>query len=169
MYRSTNQSEDDFEKFCNNFELILDAIWTTNPFLIDAIDDFNAKSSNWYPGDTTTIEGSKIEAMIFQFGLYQVINEPTHIQGKSMSCVNLIFSFQPNFAMSSGIHSSLHQNCRHQIVFAKFYLKAHYPPPYEREAWRFKKLNTDHIKRTINGFLREGSFANLDINDIKVY
>ena len=86
-----------------------------------------------------------------------------------MSCVNLIFSFQPNFAMSSGIHLSLCQNCHHQIVFAKFYLKAHYPPPYKREVWRFKKANTDLIKRTINGFLREESFANLDINDIKVY
>ena len=69
LYRSTKQSEDDFENFFNNLELILDAVCTTNPFLIDAIDDFNAKSSNWYTGDTTTIEGSKIEVMIFQFGL----------------------------------------------------------------------------------------------------
>ena len=66
--------------------------------------------------------------------------------------------------MSSGIHSSLHQNCHHQIIFAKFNLKVHYPPPYEH----FKKANTGHIKRAINGFPWERSFANLDIND-KVY
>ena len=70
--------------------------------------------------------------------------------------------------MSSGIHLSLHQNCHHQIVFAKFNLKVHYPPPYERELWHFKKANTGHIKRAINGFPWERSFANLDIND-KVY
>ena len=67
--------------------------------------------------------------------------------------------------MSSGIHSSLHQNCHHQIVFAKFSLKAHYPPPYEREVWHFKKPNTDYIKRAINEFPWERSFANVDIND----
>ena len=72
------------------------------------------------------------------------------------------------FKKNLGIHSSLHQNFHHQIVFAKFNLKVSYPPPYEREVWHFKKANTDHIKRAINGFPWERSFANLDIND-KVY
>ena len=162
---SPNQSEDDFENFCNNCELTLDAVSATNSFLIVAIGDFNAKSSNWYTGDTTTFEGSKIEAINSQFGLQQIINEPTHIQGKSESCIDLIFSSQPNLVMTSGIHSSLHQNCHHQIIFAKFNLKVHYPPPYEREVWHFKKANTDHTKMAINGFPWERSFANLDIND----
>ena len=81
LYRSPNQSEDDFENFCNNFELTLDAVSATNPFLIVTIGDFNTKSSNWYTGDTNTSEGSKIEAITSQFGLQQIINEPTHIQG----------------------------------------------------------------------------------------
>ena len=58
--------------------------------------------------------------------------------------------------------------CHHQTVFAKFNIKVHYPPPYEREVWHFKKTNTDHIKRTISGFPWERSFGNLDTND-KVY
>ena len=56
-------------------------------------------------------------------------------------------------------------NCHHQIVFAKFNLKVHYPPPYEREVWHFERAITDHIKRAINGLPWERSFANLDIND----
>ena len=139
LYRSPKQSEDDFENFCNNFEVTVDAVSAANPFLSVAIGDFNAKSSNWYTGDTTTFEGSKIEAITSQFGLRQIINEPTHIQRKSVSCIDLIFSSQPNLVMSSGIHSSFHQNCHHQIIFAKFNLKVHYPPPYEREVWHFKK------------------------------
>ena len=141
-YRSQNQSEDDFENFCNNFKLILDAVLTTNPFLTVAIGDFNAKSGNWYNGDTATSEGSKIEAITSQFGLQQIINQPTHIRGHFVSCIDLIFSSQPNLVMSSGIKSSLHQNCHHQIVFAKFSLKVHYPPPYKREVWHFKKKRT---------------------------
>ena len=129
LYRSPNQSEDDSENFCNNFELTLDAVSATNPFLIVAIGDFNTKSSNWYTGNTTTFEGSKIEAITSQFGLKQIINESTHIQGKSESCIDLVLSSQPNLVMSFGIHSSHHQNCHHQIIFAKFNLKVHYVPP----------------------------------------
>ena len=43
------------------------------------IGDFNAKSSNWYTGDITTFKGSKNEAITSQFGLQQIISEPTHI------------------------------------------------------------------------------------------
>ena len=165
LNKSPNQSKDDFENFCNNFELTLDAVLATNPFLIAVIGDFNAKSSNLYTGDTTTSKGSKIEAITSQFGLQQIINEPTHIQRHFLSYIDLIFSSQPNLVMSSGIHSSLHQNRHHQIIFS---LKFHYSSPYEREVWHFKKANTDHIKRAINEFPWERSFANLDIND-KIY
>ena len=46
LYVSPNKSEDDFENFCNNFVLTLDVVSATNLFLIVAIGDFNAKSSN---------------------------------------------------------------------------------------------------------------------------
>ena len=89
FYRSSNQSEDHFEDFFNNFELTLEALLPANPFLIIAIGHFNAKSKNWYTGDTKTFEGYKIEALTSQFGLQQIINEPTHIQGKSASCIKI--------------------------------------------------------------------------------
>ena len=38
LYRSPNQYDDDFGKFCYNFELKLDAVSATNPFLIVATD-----------------------------------------------------------------------------------------------------------------------------------
>ena len=164
MHRSPNQSKSYYESSCNNFELNLD-VSASNPFLIVTIGDFNAASSNWYTGDTTTFEGSEIETTTSQFGLQQIINEPTHIQGKSVSCIDLIFSFQPNLVISSGIHSSLHQNSHHQMIFAKFKLKVYYPPSCEHEVWHFKIANTDHIKRALNGFPWERSFANLDINN----
>ena len=153
LYRTRNQSEDDFENFCYNFELTLDAVLATNPFLIVAIGDFNAKSRNWYTGDTTIFKDSKIEATTSQFGLQQIINKPIHIQGKSVSCIDLIFYSQPNLVMSSSIHLSLHQNCHHQIAFATFAnLKVHYPPPYEREIWHFKKATADHITKASMDF-----------------
>ena len=72
-----------------------------------AFGDFNAKSSNWYNKDITSDEGRKIEAATSQYGY-------------STSCIDLIFNSQPNLLIESGVHPSLHPNCHHQIVFAKF-------------------------------------------------
>ena len=55
------------------------------------------------------------------------------------SCIDLIFASQPNLVVDSGVQSSLHQNCHHQIMLARFNLKVVFPPPYEREAWHLKK------------------------------
>ena len=41
--------------------------------------------------------------------------------------------------MESSVHSSLHPNCHHQVVFPKSNLKNCYPPPYEREIWHLKR------------------------------
>ena len=121
-------------------------------FLTAIIGDFNAKSCNWYSHDKTNFEGSTIESITSQFGLHQLINEPTHLLQNSSSCIDLIFTSQPNIEVESGVHSSLHPNCRHQIIFAKFILKIYYPPPYSREVWHRKEANADLIKRAISHF-----------------
>ena len=48
--------------------------------------------------------------------------------------------------IDSGVHPSLHFNCDHQIIYAKFDLKVFYPPPYERNVRHFSQANSDHIK-----------------------
>ena len=81
-----------FERFADNFELNLDKITNKNPYLIVIFGDFNAKLSNWYKHDATTYEGSKIDAIASQFGLQQLIQEPTHILTDSSPCIDLIFT-----------------------------------------------------------------------------
>ena len=133
LYRSPSQSQEDFETFLKNFGQNLDTILANNPFLTVVLSDINVKSNLWCKGDKTSYEGSKIEGITFQFGLKQLINEPTYHTSNSSSCIDLIFASQPNLVMESGVHSSLHENCHHQIIYAKFNLKIYYPPPYERE------------------------------------
>ena len=55
-----------------------------NPFLTVVLGDFNVKS--------TSYEGSKIDGITSQFGLQQLINEPTHHTRNSSSCTDLIFA-----------------------------------------------------------------------------
>ena len=87
------------------------------------IGDLNAKSKNWYPLDRTTYEGNIIETIASHFGLHKLIHDATHILGKSSSCIDLIFTSQPNIFVNSGIHFSIYANCHHQIVSAKSDLK----------------------------------------------
>ena len=67
--------------------------------------------------------------------------------------------------MESGLHSSLHPNCHHQITYAKFNLKIYYPSPHEREIWHYGKANVDHIRKAINEFPWGRSFENHSVNE----
>ena len=111
LYRSPNQSQDDFESFINNLEYDLDSVMVNNRFLTVILGNFNAKLSLWYNNDITTYNGSKIDGVTSQFGLQQIIKEPTNFIGDSSSCTDLIFTTQPNLVTKSGFHSSLHANC----------------------------------------------------------
>ena len=84
------------------------------------IGDLNAKSKNWYSLKKSSHEGNEIENVTAQFGLQQIIKEPTHISNTSSAFIDLIFTSQINLITDSGVHSSLHSNCHYQIVLANF-------------------------------------------------
>ena len=115
-----------------------------------------------------TYERSKIDGIASQFGLHQLINKPTHLTRNTSSCIDLIFTSHPNLVMESGVHSSLHENCHHQITYEKFNLKIYYPPPYEREVWHYQKANVENIRKATSEFPWERRLANSDVNE-KVY
>ena len=68
--------------------------------------------------------------------------------------------------MEAGVHSSLYENCHHQLVYAKYNLEMWYPPAYEREIWHYQYANTDQIKRAIEQCPWKKSFRNLHINEM---
>ena len=57
----------------------MESITQKNPFLTVVIGNFNARSSKWWTDEKTTQEGLKIENLLSQLSLSQVINDPTHI------------------------------------------------------------------------------------------
>ena len=116
------------------------------------IRDFNAKSSNWSSNGTTTAEGAELDYLTLLYGMEPVITEPTHILENSSSCIDLIFSNQPNLIMDSGVHSTLHSKCHHQIIYSKLNLKIEYPPPYTCKIWDYNRSETDLINCSIESF-----------------
>ena len=139
--------------------LNLKTLCQNNPLLIVLIGDLNAKSKNWYSHNKSSHEGNEIENATAQFGLQQIIKEPTHISNTLLSCIDLIFTSQRNFITNSDVQSSLHSNCHYQIVFAKFNLHIVYPPPYLREIWHYREANTELIRRAIKEFNWERAFS----------
>ena len=83
-----SQSQDDFEAFANNFELSIDTATANNTFLTVVLGDFNNKSNLWFKANKTTYEGSKMDGITSTCRLLQIINEPTHINGDSSSCID---------------------------------------------------------------------------------
>ena len=67
------------------------------------IGDFNAKSKDWCSIDITSFEGSELDFLTSQFGLSQIIKEPTHILDDSRSSIDLIFTSQSNMVIDSGV------------------------------------------------------------------
>ena len=79
LYRSPSQSADEYENFLNKLNLTMESITQKNPFLTVVIGEVNARSSKWWMDDKATQEGLKIDNLLSQFSLSQVINEPTPI------------------------------------------------------------------------------------------
>ena len=108
LYRSPSQNMEEFETFAKNLGLNLEFVLTKNLYLTVVIGDFNVKSHNWYKDDKTIASGTKLEIMASHYGPTQIINEPTHTLEDVSSCVDLIFTSQPNMVLDSGVHSLLH-------------------------------------------------------------
>ena len=122
----------------------------SNPAFRLILGDFNCRSSFWWDGNISTKEGIGLESVSSTHGLHQLIIDPTYILPQSSSCIDLIFIDQPNLVIDSGVHSSLHANCHHQITRCQLNLKIVSPPPYEHLVWNYKKADVTTIRKTLD-------------------
>ena len=108
--------------------MLLNDINNHKPSLSVVTGDFNSRCSSWWSNDINTTEGLKLLSLTSSNGFTQLIHEPTHLQASSSSCIDLVFTDQPNLSVNSGVHASLHPNCHHQITHSNFNLNIYYPP-----------------------------------------
>ena len=149
LYRSPSQTPGKFDSFINNFEKLITDIYSRKADFVLMIGDFNAKICNWSINDTTTPEGAQLDSITPLYRMKQLISESTHILQQSSSCIDLIFTNQPNIVMDSSVDSSLHPKCHHQIIYSKLNIKIEYTPPYIREIWNYSRAEADLINRAV--------------------
>ena len=138
IYFSPSHSNNEFEVFLYYMEKLLSDRNKCKPSLSVIADDYNARSSYWWCKDINAKEGANLYSLTSSNGFYQLINEPTHIQVNSSSCIDLLLTDQPKLSMNSEVHSSLHPNCHHHIVHSRFNLNIYYLPSYQRLIWATK-------------------------------
>ena len=63
-------------------------------------------------------------------GLQRLISETIHILPNLLSCIDLIFTDQPDLAVDGGAIPCLHFNCYRQIIYCKFNLMTENPPQH---------------------------------------
>ena len=73
--------------------------------------------------------------------MHRLISEPSHIMGDSKSCIDVIFTDQPNLFLESGVHPSLHEQSHHQIVYGELSIKHLSPPPYRGGIWLYDRAD----------------------------
>ena len=129
LYRSPGQTSDELEAILANLEKRISDISSGNSDFVLLIGDFHVKSRNWSNHDITNAEGGQLDSLLTSFSMKQLITEPTHLLENTSNCIDLIFTYQPNIVLDSGVHSSLHPKCHHQIIYSKLNLKIEYPLP----------------------------------------
>ena len=80
----------------------------------------------------------------------QSIDQPTKLELRGISCVDLIITDQPNLFIDYGIHSSFDNCCHHKIIHGKVNISIPSPPPFKRRIWDYAKANKDEIQESLN-------------------
>lgn len=166
LYRSPSQTVEETYIFTSGLEKICSDIALESPKCSIVIGDLNAKCTNWWSDGSNNLCGTELYNLSTLLGYSQLIQEPTNFEpNKTPSCIDLIFTSQPNLVIESGVHPSLSRSCHHQMIYAKISFKIHHPPSYKRKVWHYKHARVDLIKRSIESFDWKGNFLNLNVND----
>ena len=89
----------------------------------------------------------------------------SHLLPASSTCIDLIFTDQPNLVVNGGVHPSLHKNCHRQIMFCKLNLKIEYSPPYERLVSDYEKADTNFYRKAHKQVNWEFLFQNENVHE----
>ena len=123
------------------------------PYLQLYTGDFNAHSVHWWPNGDNNDEGTQLNILFNELRLDLLISEPTHFREHcDPTCIDLILCDQPNIVINSGVHPSLDESCKHQIIHCKLNINHPKVPPYEKKLWHYDAADRDIIHRTISDF-----------------
>ena len=78
LYRSPNQSNEDFEEFYHNLQDNFDQIKDLKPHCMILMSDFNSRTEQFLLGDTDSQKGIALDELIELNNMTQLIDQPTN-------------------------------------------------------------------------------------------
>ena len=97
--------------------------------------------------------------------MHQLISQPTHPLPTSSTCIDIVLTDEPNLIINSGVHSSIHKNCHHQVTFCKLHLNIEYSPPDECLVWDYKKADTNSFQKALKQVNWEFLFKKKNVHE----
>ena len=164
MYRLPSQTQDEFEEFCNDLNLLLSNVNDVNPTLSVITGGFNAKSFRWWSLDKDNTEGQEINSLTSACGYSQLINKHIHVTKESSSCIDLIFAAGPNLIRETGVELSTFEKCHHNLIYGIIGFKVPLLPPYLGEVWDYKNANVNHVQSDVSSIDWEFLFRGANVN-----
>ena len=166
MYHSPNQSNEEFDAFYSRLQEIFDIIKDAKPHCVILTGDLNCRSKQFWSDDIDSPKGVALDELIKSNNLTQLIDQPTNIELRGKSCVDLIITDQPNLFVEYGIHSSLDNNCHHQIIHGKINISVPSPPPYKRRIWDYEKAGKDERRQFLTNIDWISKFKDFSANEM---
>ena len=146
LYRSPNKSNEDFEEFYHKLQDTLDQIKDLKPHCTILTGDFNCRTKQFWPGDIDSPKGIALDELIESNNMTQLIDQPTNLESRGISCVDLIITDQPDLLY-------------HNMPIPS-------PPPFKRRIWDYAKANKDEIRECLNNIDWHYKLNNLPATDM---
>ena len=166
-YRTPSQHlVTDIDTYCAKLETTMNNVSNENPSMIILSGDFNAKSrSFWEDEPTENIAGKKLAKFMLDNQLEELIKEATHFRN-SPTCIDLIFTNQPNYFVDFGTLPSQIPTCHHNIIHGTLNYSVPTPPPYQRKLWQYDKADITLIRNELKAVDWTEKFRDKNVNQM---
>jgi len=124
----------------------------------------NARNVAFWSEDITNTEGRALYSTMNQAGFTQLIHEPTRIVNSRRSCIDLIFSLNPNLIIDAGVRPKISDLCDHSPIYATLKYTTTRPKAYKRWVWDFKRGDYDSLRQCLLYAQWNCCYADRDVN-----
>ena len=94
-------------------------------------------------------KGIASDDLFESYNMTQLIDQPTNIEPRGISCVDFTVTDQPNLFIDHGIHSLLDSCCHHQIIHGKLNVSIPLPTTYKRQVRNYSEARVDEIRSSL--------------------